>query len=205
MENQSSSFAQKRGLWAWSTRDILIMAVMSIIFGLFLTGATYLYYVIAALGPIVYWAWNGPWLIPAVFVVYVSRRPGSGVLTTLIASLVMIPFTPYGVAALFSGLLFGVLTELSLLLFTRYRFFGWIRLALTGILTGALLLAITGAAFGAFVLAPGIIVAIVFSTTLGCALCALLARALADAVARTGVFAGTMLAASKSAQGEEEE
>jgi energy-coupling factor transport system permease protein len=205
MQEQANTPVKTRGLWAWSTRDILIVAVTSLVFGFFLIGSTYLYYAVAVLGPIVYWALNGLWLVPPIFMAYVIRRPGSALLTSLISCLLLIPFTPYGVASLFSGSLFGVLTELSLFLFTRYRAFGWIRLALVGILCGVLLLAITGASFGVFVLAPGVMISVFLSTLVGCVLCALLARALADALARAGVFAGTGLRSGKQSAAEVEE
>ena len=201
-----STPVQKRRLVNWSTRDILVTAVVGIVFGLFLTGANYVYlFLIAPFGPIVQWSWNGLWFIPPLFMVYVSRKPGSGFLASVIAGLVQIPFTPFAATAVLGGVIFGVIAELTLFIFTRYRSFGFVRMALVGLVSGVILVAALGSLYKIFALDALAVLLTLLATVVGCIVCAVLARVLADAVARTGVFSGMALVAHRGAEAEEEE
>ena len=63
----------------------------------------------------------GVWVIPGMLSQVLFKVPGIALFTMLVAGLVNAPFTPYGVAQIWSTVIFGVLLELPFAL-TFYRF-----------------------------------------------------------------------------------
>lgn len=134
----STKLDRRRGAFgSWRTSDILITAVIGVVFG------------------VVFWAWNnlwnaaqpafvgfppaqgfmyGVWLIPAVLAPLVTRKAGAGLLAEIIAALVSIIFGASwaGGMILLYGVVEGLGGELGYALF-RYRKFN----ALTAMLSGA--------------------------------------------------------------------
>jgi energy-coupling factor transport system permease protein len=184
---------QRRGVAAWSTRELLTAAVLGIVFGVVLIPLNYIYLPLIALGPIVQWACTGPWHFPSFFATYALRRPGAGLLIGLLYSLILIPFTPFGVLYLLAGLVYGGTSELGMALTTRYRHFGWLRLVVGGMIANTLNFVISGALFQQLNFALPIIVGAFAASALSAAACAMLARVAADTIARTGVLSGTAL------------
>ncbi|MCI9887449.1 ECF transporter S component [Micrococcales bacterium 31B] len=81
----------------------------------------------------------GGWLLVAPLTLAITRRPGTGIVAEVIASVVEVVFlgSPVGPVLLVSALVQGVGSELAFTL-TRYRRFGWGVYAASGAL-GALL------------------------------------------------------------------
>jgi energy-coupling factor transport system substrate-specific component len=182
---------KKRGLASWSTRDLLVTAVIGIVFGLVVSGAMNLAIVLqAALTPLI-----GMILVMPVFVLagvmapYIIRKPGAAVISELVIGLVMVSFTPYGFAALWGGrLIEGVTYEVPFLV-TRYRRWGWISMMLSPGLATTVSFTMAMFAYGGFNLEPGMIVLLYVGSFVAAAIGGALAKSLADAVAKTGVLA----------------
>jgi len=180
---------RRRGLPTWSTRELLVTAVIGIVFGALMIPLNYAYIPLIALGPVVQWACTGPWHFPSFFATYVLRRPGAGWLVGLLYSLILVPFTPFGVLYIVAGLSYGGSSELGMALATRYRHFSWARLLTGGLSANVLNFLISAMLFQALNFAPSVIVASLVVSSLSTMLCVVLARQLADALARTGVRA----------------
>ena len=86
----------------WSTHDIMVTAILSIVLGLLNIPLTYLgSYLIAF--PIVFPIMMGIGFFPLILVAYLIRKPGSVLLSSFIIMAVGVPFTPYGVVMLGQG------------------------------------------------------------------------------------------------------
>jgi len=104
-----------------STRVILSCAAIGVGGGLFAAGAGYLAGLIAVIAPVLYGVTIGTHFLPSAVGLALLRRPGTAVLTGLIAGLVASAFAPQWLLRyLGTGLLVGVLLELPFLV-TRYR------------------------------------------------------------------------------------
>ena len=105
----------------WSTHDIMVTAILSIVLGLLNIPLTYLgSYLIAF--PIVFPIMMGIGFFPLILVAYLIRKPGSVLLSSFIIMAVGVPFTPYGVVMLGQVLMYGLPLEIVFLL-GRYRHF----------------------------------------------------------------------------------
>jgi energy-coupling factor transport system substrate-specific component len=177
----------------WSTRDLLITAVIGLAFGVLLIPVTFAYAAFLGLGVWVRSVMGGIYYLPAGFSAYVMRKPGAILLVSAVSALVAMPFTPYGLIVLIIGLLTGVIGELVTWLFTRYRNFSMGRLVAAGFAAGLVeFLLILGSLRGSDLDWGVMGVALVVSAAVFAA-CAALAKVLADSVAKTGVLSNTAL------------
>jgi energy-coupling factor transport system substrate-specific component len=88
---------EKRGLRAWTTRDLLVTAVIGIVFGLVAIPIQMVFTSLEMLtGPIGSRILIGIFYTPALMALYIIRRPGAAVLTRLIIALASVAFTPWG-------------------------------------------------------------------------------------------------------------
>ena len=180
---------KKKGLASWKTRDLLVTAAIGIVFGLVLAGANNLATILmAALTPPI-----GLILVMPVYAVagqtalYIIRKPGTAVISELVTGLVMAPFTLYGFTALPARLTEGVLYEAPFLV-TRYRRWGWISMMISASLAATVVFTAGMFSFGGFNLEPGMIVLLYTGNFVAAAIGGALAKALADAIAKTGVL-----------------
>lgn len=109
---------------AWNTRDIMVVAVIGVVFGVINAGFGMIYQLgIAAFGPI----WTSifiPFQIGKVLAMYIVRKPGAALANGLITGVVeFLSGNPGGLLTLFWGAAQGIGVELPFLL-TRYRGFG---------------------------------------------------------------------------------
>lgn len=193
--NESSLTLRKRHEWlAWSTRDILLMATVSVSYGILLAVLIYPYALSLFLGPIFEWVWVGLYILPGFFVAYTLRRAGSAFIVAMLYSLVMIPFTPYGAVMLITGLVYAASAEIGIVLVTRYRYFSLPIMLLSGFASAIAMLIIYVIFWPtSFNYALPIVIGII-ATTIACGvIAAFIAKQLADALARTGVLSGTAL------------
>jgi ABC-type thiamin/hydroxymethylpyrimidine transport system permease subunit len=180
-------------LLAWNTRDILILAAISVVFGILLGALLYPYMLSVVLGPIVAWAWIGLYILPGFFIAYALRRPGAAFLIALLYCFVTLPISPYGPSIMITGILYACSGEISVALGTRYRHFGLPWMALTGFLGGFVMLIIYAIFYpSSFQLALPVLIGVIAITVVSSTLSGILARYLGDAAARTGVLAGTI-------------
>lgn len=180
----------------WNTRDLMVTLVIGLALGVLLIPVTYAYVAFLGVGGLFTRALiGGIYFLPAVFAAYVVRKPGASFLASAIGGLTSMPFTPYGFIVLAVSILIGLLGELFIWLNTRYKDFALPRLLTAGAATGlAVFLLILGSVLRSaeFEWNALVLVALVLSGVTF-AVCGLLAKALADAVARTGVLGNTAL------------
>jgi energy-coupling factor transport system substrate-specific component len=174
----------------WSTRDLMVLAALSIAIGLVLLIVIAAENVaLAALGPYAMPLSIGPYGLLALLPMAVLRRPGAAALAGLIAGLVWFPFAG-GLIALLSGGLVGVGCEAPFLA-TRYRRFGVRMFMVAAVFCALVLAALFYGPLGLSSLSP-LIQSVLFLAT--AAVAALvggwLSVALAQALMRTGVLAG---------------
>jgi len=177
----------------WSTRDLMVTIVIGLAFGVLLIPVTYAYAALLSLGILARSLLGGVYYLPAAFAAYVVRKPGSILLVSLVSALVAMPFTAYGFIVLLIGALTGLIGELVTWFFTRYRNFTLGRLALTGAVGGLLEFLLILGSLRSTQFDLGILGGALLVSALTFGLCAVLAKVLADAVARTGVLANTAL------------
>lgn len=178
----------------WHTRDVMLVVVLGVVFG-------FLYWVLVqawvtlsvAAGPfgdLTQHVLLGGWLIVAPLAVAITRRPGSGIVAEVVASVIEVVFlgSPVGPLLLVAAFLQGLGSELPFAL-TRYRRYGWGVYALSGAL-GAFgvfwFSALRAGWFGQDVLLLRLGLQVASGILLG----GLLARVLTEALRRTGVLDG---------------
>lgn len=180
----------------WNTRDLMVTLVIGLALGVLLIPVTYAYVAFLGVGGLFTRSLiGGIYFLPAVFAAYVVRKPGASFLASAIGGLTSMPFTPYGFIVLAVSILIGLVGELFIWLNTRYKDFALPRLLTAGAATGlAVFLLILGSVLRSaeFEWNALVLVALVLSGVTF-AVCGLLAKALADAVARTGVLGNTAL------------
>jgi energy-coupling factor transport system substrate-specific component len=177
---------------AWELRDIVLMVVMGVVFGFLYWALVQAWNGLAVLmgpaGDLAQHVLLGGWLLVAPVVLAIVRRPGAGVLAEVIASVVEVVFlaSPIGPLLVVSAALQGLGSELAFAL-TRYRRYGWLTFAVSGLLGAGLVFAFSAFRFGWF---GQELLAVRLGTQLlsGLLLGGLLARVLVGALERTGVL-----------------
>jgi energy-coupling factor transport system substrate-specific component len=104
----------------WRTRDIVVAAVIAVAFGVFFWAFGAVWSALAILGPMenILYAF---WLLPAIVVPLVVRKPGAALFAELVAAgLAMALGSPWGPDVLISGFLQGAGAEVVFSA-TRYR------------------------------------------------------------------------------------
>ena len=104
----------------WQTRDILVVAVIAVAFGVFFWAFGVVWAWLGFLGPAQSVLYAG-WLLPAIVAPLLVRKPGAAVFAELVAAFVsMFLGSQWAVDTLLSGLLQGGAAELVFAA-TRYR------------------------------------------------------------------------------------
>jgi energy-coupling factor transport system substrate-specific component len=112
--------ADPRGDLRWQTRDILVVAVIAVAFGVFFWAFGLIWSGLAVLGPAQSVLYAG-WLLPAIVAPLLVRKPGAALFAELVAAFVsMFLGSQWAVDTLLSGLLQGGAAELVFAA-TRYR------------------------------------------------------------------------------------
>ncbi|QBD74854.1 hypothetical protein EPA93_02125 [Ktedonosporobacter rubrisoli] len=191
----TSSSSVRRHLFAWSTREILLIAAIGIVFGMIFAASYYAFSITVVFGPIAGWAWTGLYLLPSLLIGYILRRPGAALLISLLYSLVTLLFSPYGPVILINCAFYAVSGEVGLALGTRYRSFSLPWMILSGILSGLVMILLYVIFYRDSFLewALPIRIGVVGITILTGIVGAIIGKQLADALARTGALAGTAL------------
>jgi len=186
------------GLKSWSTREIVIAAVLAVAVG------------------VIFWAWDllwatafsavpfpvsyllvGIWMIGGLLVPYVVRKPGAALVGELVAAFVsMILVNQWGFAVMLSGLVQGVGAEL-IFASLRYRKYSLPVLMAAGALAGVFSIALDSFVYSYWHIysLDSILLGVVLVALSGAVLGGVLSKTLADGLARTGVLSG--LAISK--------
>ena len=179
---------KKGGLAKWTTRDLLVTAIISIIFAMFLLGVSYVYItLIRPLGLLAQTAGLGLWFMPAIFMGYVLRRPGAVLLSQLMIRIILLPISPYGWMEIVGLVVVGIPVELVFWA-TRYRNYRLPVLMLSGIIGGSVRTIVAWKPYGISELTTEIQIIVVILMIISTAAAGWLAKLLADAVAKTGVL-----------------
>jgi len=107
----------------YSTRVFLSAAAIGAAGGVLAIALNWVFIAIntTALATLLIVAVFGVWVLPGMLSQVLFKAPGIGLFTLLVAALVNAPFTPYGVAQIWSTVIFGVILELPFAV-TLYRF-----------------------------------------------------------------------------------
>lgn len=200
MNENRSLVPNAPGWFAWSTRDILLVAVIGVVFGLLSTLVGYIHTATFVISPIVAWVWTGLYILPTFFIAYILRRIGAAFLVGAITGLVMLPTSLIGPGILITAIMYGVSGEIAVALATQYRRFNLISMAVTGMIGGVVMMLVFSIPYpDTFIVMPlPILIGVIAVVVLGSGICAVLAKLLADALALTGVLSGTMLKAERT-------
>lgn len=123
---------------AWRTRDILVAAVIGVVFGVVFFAWNQVYAAFGFLQPSVLQDWvYGMWLVPAVLAPLIIRKPGAALFAEMAAAGVSTLFgTPWGPDVLLSGFVQGAAAEL-VFAFTGYRRWSVLVLAVAALSSAA--------------------------------------------------------------------
>lgn len=121
----------------WDLRDIVLVVVLGVVFG-FLYWAlvqawTWLSVITGPFGDLTQHVLLGGWLLVAPLAIAITRRPFSGLIAEVIASVIEVIFLGSSVGPLLfvSAALQGLGSEIPFAV-GRYRKFGWMRFAASG-------------------------------------------------------------------------
>ncbi|MEA2545028.1 MAG: energy-coupling factor transport system permease protein [Chloroflexota bacterium] len=107
---------------AWRTRDIVVVAVIAVAFGVFFWAFGLAWSGLAVLGPLQNVFYAG-WLLPAIVAPLIVRKPGAALFAELVAAGVsMLIGSQWSVDTLVSGLVQGAAAEL---VFAAFRYRNW--------------------------------------------------------------------------------
>lgn len=132
----------------------------------------------------------GGWLLVAPVAIAIIRRPFVGVIAEIIAAVIEVLFlgSPVGPLLLVAAALQGIGSELPFA-FTRYRRYGWVVFAASGLLGAVLVFFFTGFRsgwYGQDILMLRLVIQAVSGIVLG----GLLAKVIVDALRRSGAVDG---------------
>lgn len=192
----SAPRADARGLSGWSTRELVVGAVLAVAVGVLFWVWDLLYAAAFQTVPFPFsYAVNGVWMVGGLLVPYIIRRPGAALFGEFVAAFVsMLLVNQWGAAVLLSGLFQGVGAEVGFAAF-RYRRFDLpvLLLAAAGAqVFGYVLDSVYYGYFAAYSLpavSGGLVIAVASALVLG----GVVAWALGRALARTGVLSGFAL------------
>jgi energy-coupling factor transport system substrate-specific component len=116
----------------WTTRDIMVTAILSIALGVLYIPLTYLTGYLMAV-PFILPLIMGINFFPVILVVYLIRKPGVALFSAAVSMIVSVPFTPYGVMMLSQIITIGLPIEVVFLA-GRYKHFKLWHLMLAGVI-----------------------------------------------------------------------
>ncbi|MDR7233280.1 ECF transporter S component [Agrococcus sp. BE272] len=173
-------------------RDIVLMVMLGAVFGFLYWALVQAWTALSiAMGPAGDLAQHfllGGWLLVAPIAVAIIRRPFVGIIAEVIASVIEVVFlgSPVGPLLLIAALLQGAGSELPFAL-GRYRRFGWLTFALSG-LAGAGLVFVYSAFRFAWWEQDILLLRLGIQLVSGIVLGGILAKLIVDALRRTGVL-----------------
>lgn len=121
---------------SFSLRDVLLIALLSVVLGIVYFGAGYVSsFFVPFIGPIAHEIIYGIWFVAGPMALYILRKPGTAIVTEVLAALVEVLIgSIYGPSVLIIGTLQGLGSELGFTV-SAYRKFEWPNFILSAILT----------------------------------------------------------------------
>ena len=185
----------------WKLKDVLLIAVCAVLFGVIYLGCTYLGGILygaltpAGMGSLGYEPFYGIYFMAGAFGIYVMRKPGTGVIAELLAAVLECLFGNYfGPIIILSGLIQGIGFELLIAL-RGYKKFDRGTMICASVICSVITMIYNLIISGynrialpvlALMLVVRIISAIIF--------CGIITQLLADGMARAGVLKGYAVA-----------
>jgi energy-coupling factor transport system substrate-specific component len=185
----SSTHASPR--FSWSLKDLVLLVVLGVVFGflywVFVQAWTGLSILMGPAGDLAQHFLLGAWLLVAPIAVAIIQRPFTGVAAEVLASVIEVVFLGSAVGPLLFvvAAIQGAGSEIPFAI-TRYRSYGWLTYAVSGLLGSGLVFFFSAFRFGwygqdLFFIRLGI------QLLSGLVLGGLLAKVIVDALAKTGV------------------
>lgn len=175
----------------WELKDLMLMVVLAVVFGFvywaLVQAWTGLAILMGPAGDLAQHVVFGGWLMVAPITIAIVRRAGAGIIAEVLASVVEVVFlgSPVGPLLLVAAAIQGFGSELAFAA-TRYRSYGWLVFAVSGLLGAGLVFVWSAFRFGWYgqdILALRLAIQLVSGVVLG----GLLAKVVVDRLARTGV------------------
>lgn len=176
----------------WTTRETVVVAVSSVVFGMIYLAWVQLWLLAQGLiGPIAMDIVFGLWFAGSTFNAYVVRKPGVAFATAMIAVITeLLAGNPAGLILLITGLVQGAGSEIPFAL-TRWRRYSWSVLLTSGGMAAVMSFGYNWIIFDYQNLETGLLIAMfIIRVASGMLLGALLPRSFANMVRSTGVFTG---------------
>lgn len=187
--------ASSKKSMGWRLQDVLLMAMLGLLFGLVYLGVFYLGLALqtaltpAGLGPFAFELVYGIWFLGATLAAYIMQKPGVAFVTEVIASLLeLLMGNSGGVLVVITGVIQGLGAEAGFALF-RYKRWDIVSLLTSGILAAVFTMFQTIYIGGYSALSPGIIFATVIVRIISSVVFAgFAALGLGRGLAKTGVL-----------------
>ena len=176
----------------WTTRETVVVAVSSVVFGMIYLAWVQLWLLAQGLiGPIAMDIVFGLWFAGSTFNAYVVRKPGVAFATAMIAVITeLLAGNPAGLILLITGLVQGAGSEIPFAL-ARWRRYSWSVLLTSGGMAAVMSFGYNWIIFDYQNLDTGLLIAMfIIRVASGMLLGALLPRSFANMVRSTGVFTG---------------
>lgn len=178
--------------FAWTLREILIVAVLGAVFGvLYLAWVQVWLIAQAAFGPVTMDVVMGFWFIVSIIAAAIIRKPGAALISELLAAATQILLgSPAGLLLLLTGLVQGAGAE-AVFAATRWRDYRLPVLIAAGMGASVFSFVYTWIRFDYGALAPGLLVTMfVLRCISGALLGGVLGHYIVEALYRTGVLSG---------------
>jgi energy-coupling factor transport system substrate-specific component len=185
----SQQHALPRG--AWTLKDLVLLVVLGVVFGflywVFVQAWTALSLLMGPAGDLSQHFLAGSWLLVAPIAIAIVQRPFAGVLAEVLASVIEVVFLGSAVGPLLfvAAAIQGVGSEIPFAA-TRYRSYGWLTYALSGLLGAGLVFfysAFRSGWYGQDLFWTRLVIHLISGVILG----GLLGKIIVDGLAKTGV------------------
>ncbi len=177
----------------WTTMDIVMVAVIGVVFALLYWTYNQFYAFIwpfISASPVTIQVFTGFWFLAGIVSASIIQKPGAAFLGEIIAAVIsMLLGSMWGVWVLVSGIVQGIATE-SVFAAFKYRKYNYPVVVLAGIFTAILSFFFPESITEGFLAyrVPIIIGMLAVRIISGAALGGALGKAITDSVARTGIF-----------------
>lgn len=188
MADQEQGFWKKLGFQKYTTRDILIIAVLAAIGGVAKVFTAQGFVLVAAFGPYGSAIWSALFFIWPIIAAFVVRKPGAATISMLLGGVIeLLAGSPIGVITLYSNLVEGLAGDIGFLIW-RYCKYGLVQHMVAGLLQPIGGLFITYFFFGFASLGTTPFVLYVIISLVGGVLGGLLAFAINQGLKASGVI-----------------
>ncbi|MCD8357495.1 MAG: ECF transporter S component [Clostridia bacterium] len=188
----------------WKLKDILMIGIVGVLFSFVFIGANYLGALLTAaltpfgLSPLGYEPIYGVWYMAAIFAAYVIQKKGVGIVAEMIAALIEVLLgSMFGPMVFITGFIQGFGCELGYIV-TKYKRFDAFSIVLASIFCAICSYIWEYFMYGYSMYTLPIIVAMIIIRIISAIIFGLIAKLLADGLAKAGVLRGYALGMKQS-------